>query len=350
MFARHAAWGVRAAAAGVAVGGLLMVLVQLPSFVARLPSRAARRGARDGPPPASAPRRDSRTVSRCSASACSRPSSSSPLCRQSQVLVERFLASPLPAGAISHLNYAQKVAQMPMVLSLMLCTVTFPVVARAMADGDTERARRRVERDLALAGSVVLLGAATSSAARPQIIELLFQRGAFDARDTAATAAVMRVYGSACSATPWSGALVRPYFSAARPTWYPGGGDGCRAPRHRGRGGDRGALWGVHGIAAANAVGITTSGAPAAVRAGCPCGRHRRPRAWRPDWPGCCSRAPRPPRPAGAPARLVPDPLAAALAGGVTVLVVFAAVAHLVRAPEVPQLFATVKRRLAHVQ
>jgi putative peptidoglycan lipid II flippase len=49
-------------------------------------------------------------------------------------------------------------------------------------------------------------------------------------------------------------------------------------------------------------------------------------------------------------ARLVTEPLAAALAGGVTVLVVFASVAHLVRAPEVPQLFATVKRRLAHVQ
>ena len=36
------------------------------------------------------------------------------LCRQSQVLIERFLASRLPAGAISHLNYAQKVAQIPM--------------------------------------------------------------------------------------------------------------------------------------------------------------------------------------------------------------------------------------------
>ncbi|CAO0834305.1 hypothetical protein SMICM17S_12557 [Streptomyces microflavus] len=35
------------------------------------------------------------------------------LSRQSQVLMERFLASTLPAGAISHLNYAQKVAQIP---------------------------------------------------------------------------------------------------------------------------------------------------------------------------------------------------------------------------------------------
>ncbi|WP_329812922.1 lipid II flippase MurJ, partial [Streptomyces sp. GSL17-113] len=77
-----------------------------------------------------------------------------------------------PAGAISHLNYAQKVAQLPMVLSLMVCTVTFPVVARAMADGDAAAARRRVERDLALAGLVVLLGAAYVVACAPQIVGL----------------------------------------------------------------------------------------------------------------------------------------------------------------------------------
>ncbi len=68
-----------------------------------------------------------------------------------------------------------------MTLSLMLCTVTFPVVARAMADGDTERARDRVERDVALAACLVLLGAATVVACAPQMIELLFQRGAFTA-------------------------------------------------------------------------------------------------------------------------------------------------------------------------
>lgn len=90
------------------------------------------------------------------------------LCRQSQVLVERFLASQLPAGAISHLNYAQKVAQMPMILSVMVCTVTFPVVARALAEGDTERARSRVERDLALAACVVLLGTAAVVACSPR--------------------------------------------------------------------------------------------------------------------------------------------------------------------------------------
>jgi len=181
------------------------------------------------------------------------------LCRQSQVLIERFLGSTLPSGAISHLNYAQKVAQIPMTLSMMLCTVTFPVVARALADGDTERARSRVERDLALAASMVLLGAATVVACGPQIIELLFQRGAFTAQDTAATAGVMRVYALGLLGQTLTGVLVRSYFSAGRPTWYPVLAMASGIVVTSWIGAWTVVPWGVAGIALANATGITVT-------------------------------------------------------------------------------------------
>ncbi len=179
--------------------------------------------------------------------------------RQGQVLVERFLASPLPGGAISHLNYAQKVAQMPMVLSLMICTVTFPVVARAMAEGDEEGARLRVERDLALAATVVLLGTAMVLGYAPQIIEVLFERGAFDARDTATTATVMRVYALGLLGHCLVGALSRPFFSASRPTWYPAAAMAAGLVVTTAAGAVAAERFGVHGIAAANAVGISTT-------------------------------------------------------------------------------------------
>ncbi|WP_107421467.1 lipid II flippase MurJ, partial [Streptomyces nanshensis] len=283
-FAGHTAWGVRAAAAGVAVGGAIMVLVQLPSFVRELPSRRRRThprtkvpartpapvgGGGDDAPPAPAAPAPPASPARTPYGGRGRiallglgtlaPVVTFAVSRQAQVLFERYLASPLPSGAISHLNYAQKVAQMPMVLSLMVCTVTFPVVARAMADGDQRRARMRVERDLALVGIVVLLGAAYVIACAPQLVELLFQRGAFDARDTADTASVMRVYSLGLLGHSLVGALVRPFFAGTRPTWYPaavmaigllvtvaGGALAVRA-------------WGVHGIAAANAAGILTT-------------------------------------------------------------------------------------------
>ncbi|MFH9732670.1 murein biosynthesis integral membrane protein MurJ [Streptomyces sp. NPDC017260] len=243
-------WGVRSAAVGVAAGGFLMVSAQLPSLLRQL-----RRRDDGGRPPAV------EDQARPLALALFTTVLLFALCRQSQVLIERFLASGLPSGAISHLNYAQKVAQIPMTLSLMLCTVTFPVVARAMADGDTERARDRVERDVALAACLVLLGAATVVACAPQMAGLLFQRGAFTAADTAATASVMRVYALGLLGQTVVGALARSYFSAGRASWYPLGAMAVGLAVTAGAGACAVGPWGVSGIAAANAAGITVTAA-----------------------------------------------------------------------------------------
>ncbi|MDT0492391.1 murein biosynthesis integral membrane protein MurJ [Streptomyces sp. NPDC012600] len=251
--ALHAVWGVRAAAAGVAVGSLLMILTQLPVFLRFLPL------ARPRPPRFGRLGRRAVRTSPLLGMAVLAPVVLFVVSRQSQVLVERFLASTLPAGAISHLNYAQKVAQMPMVLSLMICTVTFPVVARAMADGNREKARQRVERDLALAGMVVLLGTAVVLGYAPQIIEVLFQRGAFDTADTEATAQVMRVYAAGLLGHCLVGALSRPFFSSGRPTWFPAFAMGTGLLVTMGAGYALTYRFGVDGIATANALGISTT-------------------------------------------------------------------------------------------
>jgi len=247
MYAFGAHWGVRSAALGVAGGGVLMVLTQLPALWRQLTSHKPTAPDADTGPAAPRPMNLALMATVLLFA----------LCRQSQVLIERFLASHLPAGAISHLNYAQKVAQMPMMLSMMLCTVTFPVVARALAEGDTEKARNRVERDLALAACLVLLGAATVIACAPQIIQLLFQRGAFTAHDTTATADVMRVYALGLLGQTLVGVLVRSYFSAGRPTWYPVGAMAAGIVVTSWIGACAVGPWGVIGIAVANATGIT---------------------------------------------------------------------------------------------
>ncbi|MFF1709008.1 murein biosynthesis integral membrane protein MurJ [Streptomyces sp. NPDC058268] len=243
-------YGVRAAALGVAVGGVLMVLVQAPSLWRRLTRDTADAPAGKAPDPSAPVLMSGTLVATVLLFA---------LCRQSQVLIERFLASSLPSGAISHLNYAQKVAQVPMILSLMLCTVTLPVVARALADGDVKRARSRVERDLGLAGCVVLLGTAVVIACAPQLIHLMFQRGAFTAQDTVATAAVMRVYALGLLGHTLVGALVRSYFSGGRATWFPLGAMAVGVAATAGIGSWAVDLWGVRGIALANAAGISVA-------------------------------------------------------------------------------------------
>ncbi|MEU4611832.1 lipid II flippase MurJ [Streptomyces umbrinus] len=293
MFVLGDRWGVRSAAVGVAVGGCLMVAAQAPSLARQLFGRRrsgpeagagaeaeaeaeAEAAAAQGPSSLDGIKATKATQVTEASKATDGPGPSMKhsvelaliapvlmfaLCRQSQVLIERFLASTLPSGAISHLNYAQKVAQIPMTLSLMLCTVTFPVLAQALAEGDTERARTRVERDVAVASCMVLLGAAAVFACAPQIINLLFQRGAFTAQDTAATATVMRVYSVGLLGHTLVGALVRTYFSAGRPTWYPLAAMAAGIVATSWIGAGTVDAWGVRGIAAANAIGITVTAA-----------------------------------------------------------------------------------------
>ncbi|WP_181442652.1 lipid II flippase MurJ [Streptomyces tateyamensis] len=196
----HLLFGVRAAALGVAFGSLLMAGVLLAPF-----GRALRDGRRRRP------RRGPRGL-RLSPLALL-PVAAFTLTRQSQVFIERYLGSALPAGTISHLNYAAKVSQLAMTTAILICTVTFPLVARALAAGDLVAARDRVEKDLGQAAAVVLAGMAFLIACAPAVVSLLFQRGAFSPADTAATAQVIQVYSFGLLAQALIGVMVRPFFS-----------------------------------------------------------------------------------------------------------------------------------------
>ncbi|MER6095152.1 lipid II flippase MurJ [Streptomyces sp. NPDC001728] len=337
--------GVRSAAAGVAVGGVLMVLVQLPSLLREL--RARPLPVRESEAPASG---GGVGEGRVLVLGLIAPVVAFSLCRQSQTLIERFLASPLPAGAISHLNYAQKVAQMPMILSLMLCTVSFPMVARALAAGDTEAARRRVERDLLLAAVVVLVGASTVIAAAPRIVELLFERGEFGRSDTVATAAVMRVYALGLLGQTMVGALVRCYFSAARPLWYPAAAMAAGLATTAAAGVPAAHHWGAVGIAAANALGITVAAVlllrgarrqsvPVHVdRLGEGLLRLAAAGAWAAGAGWLCSIA------------IGPAFLAVTVAGLVVIGVFLLFIACAAKAPEIPPLPRSAYRRTAHAR
>ncbi|MGV4981881.1 murein biosynthesis integral membrane protein MurJ [Streptomyces sp. NRAIS4] len=248
MFVLGGHWGVRSAALGVALGGCLMVTVQAPSLWRRLS---------DGPrqPSSTEAGQDSPPLTLALVGAVLLFA----LFRHSQVLVERYFGSELPSGSISHLNYAQKVGQYPMGLALTLAIMTYPVVAQAIAQGDLRSARERIERDLVLVASIALVGAAAIVACAPQIVQLLFQRGAFTAEDTAATAGILRVYTLGLLGHTLVGALLRSYFSAGRATWYPAGAMAVGMVATAGIDAWGADHWGARGIAAGNAAGITLS-------------------------------------------------------------------------------------------
>ncbi|MEU9044011.1 MULTISPECIES: lipid II flippase MurJ [unclassified Kitasatospora] len=276
----HASLGVRSAALGVAAGSLLMAGLLVGPFL---------RGLRQGHPGSSSTGTGTGGGSGAGRARRSRkalvlmpiallPVGAFTLTRQSQVFVERYLGSALPPGTISHLNYAAKVSQLAMTAGILICTVTFPLVARALAAGDLAGARDRVEKDLGQAAAVVLLGTAFLMACAPSVVALLFERGAFGPRDTAATADVIRVYSFGLPAQALIGVMIRPYFSlrpVVRRADDPGTEDGRRrlldwfpaAAMVLGLGVTvaTGLLatptFGALGLAAGNAAGITTTAA-----------------------------------------------------------------------------------------
>ncbi len=200
----HNRFGIVSAAAGVALGSVFMVLTQVPSFLRHV----------------GLPRRLRLTGSPVTLAAFA-PIAVYTLGRQAQVFVERYVGSGLPPGTISHLNYAQKVAQLPMLVALLVCTVTFPTLARTVAAGQAEQARLRLASDLRTVTALILVAAAYLLAFAPTVVGILLQHGRFSPSDTAATASIVRVYALGLLGQALVGVLCRPFFTGDRPGWYP---------------------------------------------------------------------------------------------------------------------------------
>jgi murein biosynthesis integral membrane protein MurJ len=199
----HARFGVAAAAAGLSVGAGLMVLIQTPQFFRVL-----------GRPGKPVPGTGLLTLGAVG------PIVAFAIARQAQVFIERYYGSQLDAGTISLLNYSQKVSQVPMSLAVMITAVSFPTLSRAVQSGQLDLARQRIRRDLTVAVGMVALSTAIMIIASPLIIQILFQHGEFTAKDTAATASIMRVYVLGLVGQTVVGVVGRLYFSR-RPSWFP---------------------------------------------------------------------------------------------------------------------------------
>ncbi|WP_052329905.1 murein biosynthesis integral membrane protein MurJ [Thermicanus aegyptius] len=104
---------------------------------------------------------------------------------QVNVLVDRMLASGLSEGSISALNYANKVSQLAFgIIVVSIISVLYPKLAEQASQAgkdDLKRLTRYAMRVLMIVLVPILFGGVIL--ARP-IIQILFERGAFDAADT----------------------------------------------------------------------------------------------------------------------------------------------------------------------
>src|SRR5438094_3326073 len=176
-----AARAITGMAIGTLIGGLLQVLVQVPSL--------GRVGFRYRPilQPADP---GLRQVMRLMA-----PATIGAAAVQVNVFVNNNFASYLGNGPVSWLNVAFRFMQLPIGLfGVALGTVTLPLVSRHVARGDRPALRRTLAESLELVGLLCLPAAAGLALMGVPVIGLIYEHGRLTAADTTAAAQALAAY------------------------------------------------------------------------------------------------------------------------------------------------------------
>lgn len=114
---------------------------------------------------------------------------------QGSKLVDRFVASQLGAGGISHLAYADKVTTLfAALLSAGIAVTIFPQMAQESARADLRALRQTVSLGLRLTWLLVAPALALGIGLAQPLVGAVLERGAFGAADTVAVVTILRWY------------------------------------------------------------------------------------------------------------------------------------------------------------
>jgi putative peptidoglycan lipid II flippase len=114
---------------------------------------------------------------------------------QINLFINIVLASLLPSGAVSFLYYADRLNQLPLgVIGIAIGTALLPVLSRHVAARNHDAVCYFLSRALEFSLMLGLPAAVALLVAAQPIIHVLFERGAFGAHETAATAQALAAY------------------------------------------------------------------------------------------------------------------------------------------------------------
>jgi putative peptidoglycan lipid II flippase len=191
-------------AVGVLAGGILQVLVQVPSLGAEglRPSMLA--GSGDG------------AVGRVGALLV--PTLFGGAVYQLSVLVATLFASLLPAGSVSWLWYADRLFEFPLgIVAVAVGTAALPTLARQAKSGRVEEMADSLGYSLRLVWSLALPAAVALWMLAPLVVSALFERGSFGSSDAEMTTLALRAYTPGLLAVASVRVLVAPFYALERP-------------------------------------------------------------------------------------------------------------------------------------
>jgi putative peptidoglycan lipid II flippase len=116
---------------------------------------------------------------------------------QINIAVDIIIASLLATGSISYLFFADRLTQLPLgVIGVAVGTALLPLLSRQLAAGDCDGAANSLNRAVETALVLALPAAAALMIVAEPVVRVLFERGAFDAVATNATALAVVAYAS----------------------------------------------------------------------------------------------------------------------------------------------------------
>jgi putative peptidoglycan lipid II flippase len=133
---------------------------------------------------------------------------------QINLLVSTAIASLLPVGSVSFLNYADRLNQLPLaVIGIAVGTAILPAISRQVRTGDGLGANDTQNRGLELALLMTLPAAVALAVGAMPILSVLFEHGKFTAADARATGPALAAYAAGLPAFVLIKVMAPGYFA-----------------------------------------------------------------------------------------------------------------------------------------
>jgi putative peptidoglycan lipid II flippase len=133
---------------------------------------------------------------------------------QVNLVIDVVLASMLPEGSVSWLYYADRINQLPLgVVGVAVGVALLPMLSRHLSAGEDAAAAHTQNRAIEFALLLTVPAAAALLTIPGSIVDVIYQRGAFDAADTAATTGALVAFAIGLPAYVLIKALTPGFFA-----------------------------------------------------------------------------------------------------------------------------------------
>ncbi|WP_226581190.1 murein biosynthesis integral membrane protein MurJ [Halobacillus litoralis] len=114
---------------------------------------------------------------------------------QVNLMVGSIFASYQGEGAVTYINYAKNLVHMPQgIFGVTIATIIFPILSKAITTNDTGQFKKGIEKGLTTMYLVLMPAIIGMMLLMPNLIELFYERGAFNDQATMATTQVAYFY------------------------------------------------------------------------------------------------------------------------------------------------------------